>query len=604
MINGISPHPGRQAAAGSASPESARGDVSPEQVTAPGPWRRVAFGVALVLTGAAVLQQVLLIVGLGGGLPGWQPWPYLLGAAPAWMLARPYWPRAFGAGSGPESGSGSGSGSGGWAKAVRLVRRVPPWACAVAVLALAAGVWAALQDDEPYIGHEEAVYANKARSWLDGTPDAGWGVYRPLGLPALGRLALTLHDDVGALRAVTLVLALFTLGVTYVVASRWTTPRRAVVILLLLLSGLGFLRRMPEFLNDIGSTGLLLIVVFLLIRAQEKPRSRALLLVPFVILAAFYLRYGVVGNLVAIALAAVVVYGPRAWLAQWRRLVVAVVVLLAGLVPHFLYAIHETGSPLGVILYATGQANRDYIGDGLVYYLGIFPYRLAGDLGAVVMAAGLVAAWLAFRSVRRARKAEGERPSADARQRAFLGTASVLIFVILGVATDGEPRFVYLPVILLTTLGVQYIAELSGRWAPRVLCAIAALATVTVFGTAQVVAHGAMPGPTSLAHSTVPVARQLSADAGSPCLLVTGYEPELGWYSGCDAVTYAQYRETTPPPGVKVSFVVFEHGRLQPDAAGLARLVGDRPHTKRTIPTDGPLGTSTVITLTSAVRSR
>ncbi|MFJ6750001.1 glycosyltransferase [Streptomyces sp. NPDC091266] len=557
--------------------------MDPPNAVVPTALRRWAFVAAVVLTAAAALQQVFLCVGFGGLLPGWQPWPYLLGAAPAWLIAGPYWPRVFGS----------------WpvrSKSLGLLRRVPVWVHVAGVLVVTACVWAALQDDEPYIGHEEAVYANKARSWQDGAPDAGWGVYRPIGLPALGRIALALHDDVGALRAAALVLALFTLGATYVAASRWTTRRQAVVTLLLLLSGLGFLRRVPEFLNDIGSTGLLLIVVLLLVRAQENPRSRALLGVPFVILAAFYLRYGVVGNLLAVAVAAVLAYGPRVWLAQWRRLAAAAAVLLAGLVPHFLYATQVTGSPLGIIFYATEQAERAYIGDGLVYYLAIFPYRLAGDLGAVVMAAGLVGTWFAIRRIRRARREGRDASLPYDRRRVFLGTASLLIFVVLGVVTDGEPRFVYLPVILLTTLGVQYIAELTTRWAPQVLLAIAALAGITIFGTVQVVAHGAMPGPTSLSHSTVPVARQLSSTG--PCLLVTGYEPEVGWYSGCDAVTFDQYRQTVPPPHTKVSFILFERGRYQPDAAGLRRLIGSHPHTRRTLRGDGPLGASTVITLT------
>ncbi|MFD5023963.1 hypothetical protein [Streptomyces sp. NPDC058373] len=137
-------------------------------------------------------------------------------------------------------------------------------------------MWALLQDHEPWIGHEESVYANKARSWTEGGPPAAsWGEYRPPGLPLLGTLALRLNDDVGALRAVTLLLALAMLTTTYLVTARWTTPRRAVLTVLLVLSGLGFLRRMPEFLNDIGSTGLLLVAVFLLTRAQERPGSRA-----------------------------------------------------------------------------------------------------------------------------------------------------------------------------------------------------------------------------------------------------------------------------------------------------------------------------------------
>ncbi|MGY0057314.1 glycosyltransferase [Streptomyces sp. LZ34] len=545
-------------------------DTSGEVRTPRGRW--VALAVAVVTTLAAVVQQVLHAVGVAGG----QPWPWLLVAAPAWLLARRT-PRAV---HHPPPVV---------VRAVDRLRRIPAWAGAVGVLALAAAVWAALQDHEPLIGHEEAVYGNKARSWLDGTPDAGWGTYRPVGLPALGRIALAVYDGVGALRVVALLLTLFTLTTTYLVAARLTTPRRAVVVALLLLSGLGFLRRVPLFLNDIGATGLLLIVVYLLVRAQEKPGSRALALLPFAALAAFYLRYGVVGTLAAVVVAAVLAYGPRAWLAQGRRLALCAGVFLAGLIPHFVYATEVTGSPLGLILSATAQAGRAYVGDGLVYYLAVFPYRLAGDLGAVVMAAGLCGLGAAVR-----RRRQQQRRPHD-RRRVFLGMSAVLTFVVLGVATDGEPRFVYLPVVLLTVLGVQTLAESAGRWSATVLAAVAALAAVTVPATAQYVAHAAMPGPTAQRVSTLAVARQLSGDR--PCLLVTGYEPDLGWYSGCDAVTFGQYRRMAPASGVEVSLILFERGRLQPGPASLRHLIGGRATTTRTIPTEGSLGTATVITL-------
>ncbi|WP_431781542.1 glycosyltransferase [Streptomyces chumphonensis] len=542
--------------------------------------RRIALVCAAALAAAAVAQQVVIAVGGGGWLPGRQPWPYLLAAVPLWLLAgRPRPTRVW--------------------RPPAWPTRTPPWALLLGVLGLATAVWAALQDHEPYLGHEEAVYANKARFWLDGTPDAGWGTYRPPGLPALGLLALHVHDGVGALRVLALLLALSTLTATYLVAARWTTPRRAVVVVLLLLSGLGFLRRMPEFLTDVAATGLLVVVVYLLTRVQERAADAravrtALLALPCVVLAAFHLRYGITGNLLAITLAALAAYGPRAWLAHGRTLLAALGILLAGLLPHLLYATHLTGRPLGLVLSATDQANRAYVGDGLVYYLLIFPYRLAGDLGAVVMTAGLVAAASTLGALRRRRDL-----SARDRRPVFLAATALLTFVVLGLATDGEPRFVYLPVVLLTVLGVQTLAERSGRHRPAVLGALGALALVTVPATVQAVAHGAMPAPTRQAHSTLPVARALASD-GRPCLLVTGYEPESGWYSGCDAVTYRQYRAlAAPPPGTAVSLITYERGRLQPDAAELAALTEGHRTETRVIPTDGTLGAATVITLRS-----
>ncbi|GAP52365.1 hypothetical protein [Streptomyces azureus] len=161
--------------------------------------------------------------------------------------------------------------------------------------------------------------------------------------------------------------------------------------------------------------------------------------------------------------------------------------------------------------------------------------------------------------------------------------------------TQAWKRFVYLSVVLLTVLGVQSLAELAGRWAAPALAVVAAFAAVTVLGTAQIVAHGAMPGPDRLSDSTVPVARRLSSPG--PCLLVTGYEPEVGWYSGCDAVTFAQYRRMHVPEGTEVSLLLFERGRLQPGEAGLKELIGGRETLVRTIPTSGSVGAATVITL-------
>ncbi|WP_312018557.1 glycosyltransferase family 39 protein [Streptomyces sp. I05A-00742] len=538
--------------------------------------RRPALTIAVLTTGAAVAQRILLASGVDDRLSGRHPWPFLLLAVPAWLVARPWAGRRVPAVLVR------------WADALR---RIPAPAGALAVLGAAAAVWAVLQDHEPLIGHEEAVYANKARSWRDGTPAAGWGDYRPPGLAALGRLALAVHDDVGALRAVALLLTLFTLTVTWCAAARWTGPRQAVVVTLLVLGGLGFLRRVPEFLNDIGATGLLLLVVLLLVRAQEKPGPLTLPAAAVAALAAFHLRYGVVGNLLAVVLAALLAYGPRAWLAQGRRLAVAGGILLAGLVPHCVLATRTRGWPLGLILDATGRANRSYPGDGLVYYLAVFPYRLAGDLGAVVMTAGLCCTAAAVRRVLRGRTG---RP--DDRRHAFLGLTAVLVPVVLGLATDGEPRFVYLPVVLLTVLGVRYTAERAGRGAGPLLAAVAALAAVTVAATAQYVAHAAMPGPMAQHASTVPVARGLAGPG--PCLVVTAYEPETGWYSGCDAVTFDQYRTgPRPPAAVRTHLVLYARGRLQPGPAVLRRLIGDREATVRVVGTRGSLGGARVITL-------
>jgi hypothetical protein len=364
---------------------------------------------------------------------------------------------------------------------------------------------------------------------------------------------LTVHNGVGAVRVVQLVLLLSTLAVTYLVARAWTTPRQAIIALLVILAGLGFMRRIPQYLNDIGTTGLLLIVMFLLVTVIERDRSRFLILAVIAAVGAFYLRYGAAGSLLAILLAATLAYGPRAWWTYRRRLGLAAALGVIGLAPHFVYAWQVTGSPLGLVFWATEKANRTFVGDGLVYYVSTLPFRIGGDLGGVVMIAGLVAAWFAIRRIRR-----GDPRPAD-RRRAFLALTCVFQVVLLGLATDGEPRFIFLSVILLTILGVQSIAEYAGRHRSPVLLCIGGLALLTVPATYRVIADGWLPPSMRDRESVVAVGKALSCKAApADRVLVSGYEPDLGWDSGCETITYREAFDGLPDG--RVSFVRFQQG--------------------------------------------
>ncbi|WP_344489482.1 hypothetical protein [Streptomyces enissocaesilis] len=128
----------------------------------------------------------------------------------------------------------------------------------------------------------------------------------------------------------------------------------------------------------------------------------------------------------------------------------------------------------------------------------------------------------------------------------FLGTAAVLVFVILGLATDGEPRFACLAVVLLTVLGVQAVAELVGSVPSAPVLAVRPCWPVRPYrrahGARHNTGHGARRDAGADAAELVDGAGRAGdrGGAGRPCLVVTGYEPEFGWYFGCDAVTCAQ----------------------------------------------------------------
>ncbi len=520
----------------------------------------------------------------------------------------------------------------------RTWRRPPTWAFVVGVLALTAAVWAVLQPSDPYLGHDEAVYAAKARSWLTGAPSAQWGVHRAPGLPVLGYAALAVHASAASVRVVGLLLALLAFGLFCWVGIRLLGPARGVVTALLVLSGPGFLRRIPEFLTDVGTAGLLAGAAYCLVRAQETstlPARRTgshragggdlwLPAAAGFALGAFYLRFGAVSGVLALTLAAAVAWGPRAWLARWRGLLGAAAVLAVGLAPHLVVADRRTGSPLGMVRASADAGHSEGLG-GLLFYLRIFPARLAGPWGGVVMAAGLVAGALAvWRLVRR-------RARPEDRRTVFVVLAAVALVVLIGLAAHGEPRFVFLSVFLLTLAGVaaltQWIDTWADKWAGKwaharvrlLLVVLAAGAVATMPVTCLSIVRGPLHSLTGQRESLVAAAAALAAEsdgtvgdgAESPgpagaagttvrCVVVTGYQPEVGWYSGCATATLNQARAGDLPPHTSVSYLVFEHGRDQLSPASARRLTANRSVRVVDLPAVGSLGSGQLFTVGGA----
>ena len=548
----------------------------------PGRRRRIAFAVAVVFTCASVVQQILFATGLVRQWPvsalRGSPVPLLLVAAPAWALTRP-WP------SPPPR----------LRKAAASLTRVPPWLALALTLLLTVVLWRGLQGGLPYLGHDEAVYATKARSWLTGAPAAQWRPYRPVGLPALGWIALHVRDDVGAVRALGLILALSTLIITYLVAARLTSPRRAAVATLIMVSGWGFLRRLPEFLDDIPAAGLLLAVGYLIIRARQRPGSYSLTAAAVVAVAAFYVRYGAILGLLVLGVAALVAWGWRGWITSWRD-IAAGGVLIGGLGAHLAYSSSTGGSPLEVLFSALQVARTGYYGEGLVYYALIFPFRLAGDLGGVVMAAGLISAFAAARRVLRGDGQGGASPAE--RVRVFLALTAVAYVILLGVIADGEERYVFFPVLLLLILGVDAIARYAGSWSVIAGCAVTALAVLAAVVDYRVAMNGDLALLTGQETSVVAAAQQISGH--HPCLVVTGFEPEMGWYSGCATTSFPQAETGRLPTGEPVYVVLFQRGTVgQPHRAQLRKILAGRHATVTILNTKGSFGRARIITLSS-----
>lgn len=428
---------------------------------------------------------------------------------------------------------------------------LPPGATVTGALLIMTTLWAVLQQAEPFLGHDESVYAGRARSMLTGAPAVGWMIYRPVGLTYLGYAALAVgrplgHDTV-VLRLLGLLLALVTVGIVYLVASRVIAPRRAAVAVLVVISGATFLRRMPEFLDDVPAAGTLLLTAYLVLRSRRPGGRWALPAAGATGVVTVLLRYGAVAGLLSIACAAVLVWGPRVWLRAWREVAAAAAVSLLGLAPLAAHSYRETGSLIGVLVRAEEAAHRAYLGEGLAYYAQAYPAKLAGVLGAVVMAAGLVATGRSARRVL-ARTPEHEHEHDHERERdrerLFLGLAAVAELVLLGVIAHGESRFVIFTVFVLVVLGVDALAEAAGPRSRLVLAVTAVTAVPAAVLTAALLFHQ-MTTATAHVRSVASVAErargEIATTAGVPpgtgasCLVVTRLPIEAGWASGCDA---------------------------------------------------------------------
>jgi hypothetical protein len=504
----------------------------------------------------------------------------------------------------------------------RLVERsarVPARTVVAGALVLTALIWVILQRAEPFLNHDESVYAGKARSLATGAPAVGWASYRPVGLPGLGDAALRPgagHDTV-VLRMIGLLLVLGTLLVVYGVGARVSTPRRAAVAVLVVISGATFLRRMPEFLDDIPSAGGLLLTAYLVVRSRRSGGRWALPAAGAAGVVTVLLRYGASAGLLSIAAAAAIVWGPRVWLRAWREVLGAAAVLTIGLAPLALYSNRQTGSPIGILLQARIASHQSYLGDGLVYYAQAYPAKLAGAVGAMVMTVALVALARDGRALLRRRSPARSDTVARTRERVFLGGAATGELLLLGLTAHGESRFALFTVMTLVVLGVDALARAAGARARSVLAVTAASALLFTAIT-TVLAFRQMQNATARVHAVASVTSRLASDVvpvvtsgtpvtigapvrsgtrapavhGSSCLLVTRLPEEAAWAGNCDAVEPDDLRVV--PADATVYVITFPS---TPGWSGLAEAIAVAPQRSWTlvpVRDDGVLGDAVV----------
>lgn len=449
------------------------------------------------------------------------------------------------------------------------------------------------------LGHDESAYALKARSWLAGTPDTGWQLHRaPLNsLLAVPVIIFTENEEV--IRMVGAILAVASLAGVGLVAGRLAGGWGAIVAMATVGASHPFLRRGSEFLTDVAAAGILLVIFWVVLKAISDPErdGRLVIWLGPLIAAAFYMRYQSALAVLGIALAAVVVW-PRVMVALRRPLVIAGSLLLIGLLPHLIWATAVTGEPWGVVLITRDAGGREFLGEGLIDYVRMFPIDLAGPLGALAMGIGLV--WVVWRSALRL------AGSADEENKTALFVLIVLLVAVvpLGLVAHGEPRFVFFPSWLLIAVGTALVVNLITplRQPYKAMAvALAALLWLPVLTetTRRVDRNAEARGDTFAV--IVDASNAIQGAGTGSCSVLTTYQPQVTWYSECATGLLRARSDGVGEDtleGDRRYVLLFENGKRQPSEEVLREHIELEP--ARTIPArNDRIGDATIIEINS-----
>lgn len=444
-------------------------------------------------------------------------------------------------------------------------RRPDRWewvALGVVLLALMVSVGRLLEVGA-ILGHDEAAYASRARSWVEHTATTSWFPHRSPGLPVLGVGVLALGGGAVGLRLIGLAFAVgLAIGV-WVLARRLGGPAAAPVAAAAVAFAPPFLDHAGLFLTDLPATAL--IVWLMLVVCQQAERDDGpgpgLLWAAPLAAAAVWLRMGAVLPLGLVALGGCLLW-PRQVVGAGRW-VVATAGLTVGLLwLHFAGAVEAFGTPWGRILYTAELTRTDDPGSALTAYVGDFPNALAGTPAAVLMAVGLLGAVVLLMGRRVA-------------PRPVLLVLLVAIghFVAMGISSEPDVRFILLPIALLCVLGGVVVGRLAGLLpgaaTPAAALTVAGLFLVVGAGptTAELVAERAANDERYDAMRAA-ADRIVEGSDEASCAVLTSYVPQVEWLTGCAAAAFgnpptAAAREKFPSQEAFV--LLLRDGKRQPE---------------------------------------
>lgn len=403
------------------------------------------------------------------------------------------------------------------------------------------------------IGHDEAVYATKASQWLYGFPADQFEIYRPIGMPVMAWLLLHFGSAEGLLRLFGVFFGALLPASVFVLFRQMSNLWVSLAITLVASTSYLFFEQAPRLLDDVPSTTLLLFTMALLYaHFKSGGVTRSIYLAAPLAAGAFYLRYGSVTSLLVIGIFSYLILLPK-YLHFERQYFVrigqSILLCILLVLPHFIYSIYKTKSLFGILQLAGRAAHRVYLGEGLVTYLDLLPKGLGGWILGTSAIIGIFVLIILILSPMR-EKYLG---------LTWTGCIGLTSFFITGLLVHAEPRYVFMPIILLAGTGIGGVFYLVGRFARRIAVGLLAgfYVLTAYFGFLhwRELTDFFRREHASIANTDYKLSLlAVRADAaGSPCAIWTALNaPRASWYSKCelfkarDRAAVAQFAQTHP----------------------------------------------------------
>lgn len=387
---------------------------------------------------------------------------------------------------------------------------------------------------------DEAVYAVRARSWVDSdAPLSGWSYIRPPLLPVIAGVPVLAGGDEWQLRIIGLVS-----GVGLLVAAWWlgrmvAGPIAGLLAAAVLQGSPTLQKESATLLTDVPATALLVASAALAwwqLEARPRPGAGLVVAVAVAVLA-FLMRYGSLLVLAPLAAVALALWWPVLW-AHRRVTMAALAIGVVAIVGHLAWSVLQTGSPIGILIDAQDVVPPDPAGTPpLRDYRAFREFTLAGSVGAVAMQLGietLAAAALAVALL----------PKSGRWLRASLFLvlpALAQIFLLTRGVGHAEERFFLYSTVALVVAGTAFVGVLL-----RLVPSIARAALLGVIGVTIVLTSGeAIDHAGARTIETARYYRQfevvgeaIGEVAGDECGIVGGGYPIMAWYSGCRTAAF------------------------------------------------------------------